>query len=168
MDLVQLAFLDSLLSPEKALKTWSQVDCELISLGAEGALSRQFHKRNRLLAAWRLMILGKTKNVPADWVEFEVPDGPAWLRAISLKYRASLMSSSDHENARRAFRDSIETLKDQNTPLMRILAGTAAMEAGLNRLVWNFWMRPSTSLSHTRIFLDLGIRFQSGSAFVTG
>jgi len=130
MDLAQLGFLGALLQPAQALEEWSNVDCELVALGAEGRVSREFNRRNRLLAAWRLTLGGDVNIVPEDWQEFELPSGPSFLRAISLKYRGALQASIDLDQACTDFEEAIGLLRDEETPMMDFLAATVALEAG--------------------------------------
>ena len=127
MDLAQLGFIDALLDPSGSLVAWEEIDARLASLGNSGVVSRQFHMRNRWLAAWRLFFSGDLDGIPADWSSFGFPSFE-WLPGICAKYKGALISLEDTDAASSIFEEGIRLLGRKRAPFMQIMAAGVAVE----------------------------------------
>jgi len=136
-DLVQLVLWRALHDPSRAEQAYQEALERITGMDQkEVGASKEYLDAHRFLAAYRSTILGYA--VRGDVVEWTLPEqGSAhsdWLRATSLKYRASVRAKTgDLEGAAQDFAEGLKLMEFPTSPLLRFISGTIAVEAFLVR-----------------------------------
>ncbi len=129
---VRQALWVALFEPAKMAAATTAVEAELQSLNAADPVSLQYLRRHRFLAAYRLWKLHGT--VEQGYAELPLAQNSggfdAWLRATSLKYRATLHAVSGHyTEAEIDFHAAAALFGKEDGPVLRLIRASILLQA---------------------------------------
>ena len=131
-DAVQVALWHALLSPASYLQECLNAEALIARYPQEVAVSYGYLHRTRLLGAYRTCIKGGPLAEGFDaWPLPDVRIGHlGWVRGTALKYRGALLAAGQRiPESQASFDEALALLDAEDSPLIRFIAGTAALQA---------------------------------------
>ena len=129
---VRTALWTALFEPERMAEAQERVRGDLEAVAAADPVSLAFLSRHRWLAAYRLWKLRGTLVSGFAALEVVEPrnDSDRWLKAMSLKYRGTLLAASkDFEAAALDFKQAADLLSDADGPVIQIIFFSILLQA---------------------------------------
>ena len=110
MDLCQIGLWEALFNEETALEAIDRLYREIEALGVSEAISLEYLRSHRLLAAYRMFLRGRAVVSEAADAPLPGDRAPDWVRMLSRKYHATLLAAAGRgDEARSIFKSMAET-----------------------------------------------------------